>query len=246
VNYEGAAAGVTVNLMTGSATGEGNDTLTSVEWVVGSGFDDTITGDDGDNLFFLLGGDDTLDGGGEAETGDFVFYEWSEAAVTVNLTAGTATGEGNDTLIGIEHVIGSTFDDVLTGSAGANYLVGLEGNDTLSGLGGDDGIVGRDGDDTIDGGAGIDWVDFEDAPGPVTADLVSGTATGDGSDTLVGIEDMLGSQNDDTLTGDSADNTIMGRDGDDVLDGATGTDTLDGGAGTDTCLNGEDLTDCEA
>lgn len=246
LNFEPAAVGVTVDLAAGTAVGEGTDTLTGIEYVVGSEFDDTITGDDGDNLFFLLGGDDSLDGGGEAELGDVVMYEWSEAAVTVNLTTGTATGEGSDTLTGVEHVVGSTLDDTITGDASVNYLVGREGNDTLIGMAGDDGFVGGDGDETIDGGRGVDWVDFEDAPGPVTADLVAGTATGDGSDTLVGIEGMLGSQNDDTLTGDSADNTIMGRDGDDVLDGAAGTDTLDGGAGTDTCLNGEDLTDCEA
>ena len=246
VTYAEAAAGVTVDLEAGTATGEGADTLAGVERVIGSQFDDVIVGDAADNLFFLLDGDDTLDGGGDDVIGDIVMYEWSEAAVTVDLGAGTATGEGSDTLAGIEIVVGSTFDDTLIGSAADNYLVGLEGDDVLSGMAGDDGLVGRDGDDTYDGGAGVDIADFEDAPAPVTASLVSGTATGDGSDTITGIEALLGSQNDDTLTGDTGDNTIVGRDGDDTLDGAAGTDVLDGGNGTDTCLNGEDLSNCEA
>jgi Ca2+-binding RTX toxin-like protein len=90
----------------------------------------------------------------------------------------------------------------------------------------------------------------------VTVDLAAGTATGEGTDTLTGIENVFGSGNfGDTLTGDTQDNALFGSggddsvsggDGNDDLDGGNGTDALDGGIGTDTCLNGETIVNCEA
>jgi len=57
------------------------------------------------------------------------------AAVTVDLTAGTASGgAGSDTLLSIENVTGGGFDDTLSGDAGANVLDGAAGADTMAGL----------------------------------------------------------------------------------------------------------------
>ena len=95
-------------------------------------------------------GDDVVDGGaGE----DQLSFSLSPAAVVVDLAAGTASGEGEDQLIGIERVEGSPFDDRLMGSAAADWMAGLDG---------DDEVFGRAGDDFLDGGPGFDFVDGGD------------------------------------------------------------------------------------
>ncbi len=51
----------------------------------------------------------------------------------------------------VENVFGSPFDDVISGSAGANSLYGFDAADT---------IHGRNGDDYLDGGASVaDWLE---------------------------------------------------------------------------------------
>src|SRR5437773_2191969 len=76
----------------------------------------------------------------------------SAAGVTVNLvsTAAQVSGgdAGGDVLLNIENVIGSAFDDVLTGNALANVLTGGAGNDTLNGGSGADTLIGGSGNDT--------------------------------------------------------------------------------------------------
>ena len=200
---------------------QGNDTL------VGTADDDALNGLEGndtlragagyDNLDGGLG-DDLLDGGADS---DWVFYTQAPGPVTVNLGTGRASGAfGNDSLIGIENVDGSGFDDVLTGDAGNNTLNGRAGNDTLV------------------GGAGVDTVAYWDATGAVNANLATGLASGgDGNDSLSGIEDLTGSIYDDVLVGDANANR---------LDGAGGRDTLSGGAGADTfVLGGNDPTEVD-
>jgi Ca2+-binding RTX toxin-like protein len=114
------------------------------------------------------------------------------------------------------------------------------------------------------GGPGSDMMGF--SAGPAVASLVTGIATGEGTDTMFGIENLKGSPQDDVLTGDDGPNRIggggglgLGRDrlyglgGDDViaggddndfLDGGPGTDSLDGGNHDDTCVNGEAYANC--
>jgi large repetitive protein len=92
---------------------------------------------------------------------DKVSYRFAQRAVTANLNTGTATGEGTDTLIGIENLIGSRQNDNLTGDAGSNVLHGSAGDDILSGDAGDDTLNGGEGADTLDGGKGSDTCDGE-------------------------------------------------------------------------------------
>src|SRR5262249_53569918 len=61
-----------------------------------------------------------------------------------------------ETAVGIEDVVGSQFDDALTGGANSNRFRGADGNDTLAGRGGDDTLDGNGGDDSLDGGEGFD------------------------------------------------------------------------------------------
>ncbi len=116
------APGVNVSLVTGLGHGgdaEG-DTLIRIENLTGSAFNDTLEGNGGNNV---------LTGGAGIDT---VSYEHAPAGVTVSLAVTTAQntiGAGTDTLSGFENLIGSAFDDTLTGDAGANVLTGLAGND---------------------------------------------------------------------------------------------------------------------
>lgn len=59
----GGQEGVVANLADGTATGEGNDTLTNIEGLVGSDLDDVLTGDDGENGLIGRLGSDTIAGG---------------------------------------------------------------------------------------------------------------------------------------------------------------------------------------
>src|SRR6266542_311488 len=159
VDYRRAAGAVQVDLQKGSATGEGTDTFTGIEWAVGSQFGDTIVGSNGSNVINgaegndridggpggdLLsgdGGDDAVVGGAGAGTGvleqDYVVYTNAPGPVTVDFTAGKTTGWGNDTVTGIEGVFGSRFNDVLVGSDADNLLWGRDGNDELRGQAGE-------------------------------------------------------------------------------------------------------------
>jgi len=178
-SYASAGAGVTVNLaLSGSQdTGEGRDTLISIEGLTGSAFADVLTGDGGANRLsggdgldwlnsadgsdvlwggeghdsvwggagddFLDGGtgNDTLDGGAGTDT---VIYAQAAAGVEIDLSIledQLTRGAGVDTLISIENVIGSAFDDRLTGAAGANALTGGAGADVLTGGDGADRFV---------------------------------------------------------------------------------------------------------
>jgi Ca2+-binding RTX toxin-like protein len=101
---------------------------------------------------------------------------------------------------------------------------------------------------------GVDTIFYEHAPGPVTVNLDAFTASGDGTDTLSSIENVVGSPFGDTLIGDKYPNNLNGRFGDDdlrghkhsdTLLGEAGHDTLRGDAGDDTLLggSGNDLLD---
>jgi len=124
--------------------GSGNDT------VFGEGGADTLSGDNGN---------DDINGNGGKDT---IVYSKAGGAVTVDLSAGTATGgAGTDTLIKIEKIVGSPFGDSLTGDSAKNVIQGGAGNDVMNGKGGDDTLKGGSGTDTANGGAGTDTCDAE-------------------------------------------------------------------------------------
>jgi Ca2+-binding RTX toxin-like protein len=254
VSYIGST-GVTVNLAAGTGSGgwAQGDTLTGIENIFGSTSGDTLIGDALANDLDAGAGDDALRGGAGADildggTGtDTAFYIESAAAVDVDLLAGTAwggTAEG-DALDDIENLVGSLFDDDLTGDDNANVLVGgigvdeLVGNggdDTLDGGIGDDWLVGGLGADTLTGGTGLDFILYSDSSSAVTISLAAGTASGgqaDG-DTFSSIENIAGSDFADVLTGNTGNNFLLGDDGDDTMVGGLGADVLVGFAGNDT------------
>ncbi|QWG16190.1 VCBS domain-containing protein [Bradyrhizobium sediminis] len=126
-----------------------------------------------------------------------------------------------------------------------DQIYGTSGNDNLSGNGGDDIILGRGGndllsgglgDDTLDGGTGTDTASYSSASVGVVVDLNVVTpqnTVGAGIDTLLNIDNLIGSGSADTLTGNGNANSLSGGGGDDILVGGGGIDTLTGGAGVD-------------
>lgn len=147
----------------------------------------------------------------------------------INVINGTP---GNDTLLG------TPGDDQINGFGGNDLLVGFAGNDILNGGDGIDVLLGGLGNDTLAGGDGSDWAIYADAPGAVEVDLETGSATGaNGNDTLIDMENVVGSAFDDVIIGDAGDNFINGLAGDDFVLAGHGNDNVDGGDGDDG-LNG--------
>ncbi len=226
VTYVESGAAVQVDLGTNTATGgdAAGDSFTSIENIHGSAYADTLTGDDGNNIFNGGLGADTITGGGGSDT---VTYAAATVAVQVDLSLGTATGDAlasGDVLSGIENVIGTAYADTLIGDGSDNTFEGGLGADTLT------------------GGGGLDIVSYVNAASAITADLTTpGSNTGEAAgDTYSSIEGLIGSAYADTLTGDSFDNFIQGMLGNDTVNGGAGNDTIVSGFGFDIIDGGAD------
>jgi Ca2+-binding RTX toxin-like protein len=226
--------------------------------VTGSSGADKITGTDGADTLNGGDGEDTLDGGAGADTlnggagYDVASYASAKSGVTVNLATTNAQntgGGGVDTLIGIEGLVGSAFDDtlyagfgraVMEGGAGDDKLYGGAGDDYLLGGLGNDHLYGSAGADTLNGGAGLDFVRYDLSSVGVSVNLSTGVASGGDAqgDVLTEIEGVVGSNGGDALFGDNADNVFYGQGGADVLVGGNGNDMLDGGSGSDMLHGG--------
>ena len=144
-------AGPGNNILNG---GDGNDVLSA-----GNG-NNEMHGGNGNDLLFSGIGNDLLDGGAGIDT---VSYANATSGVTVNLgtVGGQITGgAGTDTLTALENLIGSNFNDFLTGNGSNNLISGGLGNDTLKGEGGDDILIGGPGNNTLTGGAGADTFQY--------------------------------------------------------------------------------------
>jgi Ca2+-binding RTX toxin-like protein len=188
----------------------------------------TVVSDPSVNLFTLAGGADLLlgDNGNDWIAGDLWSAENTDPASLING--------------GADSIYGGMGDDTLYGDIDGAFAALLD-------VGGNDTIDGGLGDDLIDGQLGIDTAAFSTEAAAVVADLLIGTATGQGADTLAGIENLVGSALNDYLRGDQGANrllggagidNIVGRQGNDVLFGQDGNDVLNGGAGADTMVGG--------
>ena len=211
----------------------------------------------------VTGGKDTLYGGGDADiiagdvlqagnNGPFDTIGGGNALPVViqggnDILRGEA---GDDILAGDIYSVGDLTPADSSASGGNDRLYGGDGDDTLYGDygenpggapaaffddGGDDLLVGGAGADALFGGTGTDTASYADAPGGVVASLANpsinaGDAAGDTYDS---IENLTGSDFDDTLNGSSSGNSIDGGKGYDTIKGYGGNDTLTGWAGQD-------------
>src|SRR5690606_28640844 len=226
--------GVTVDLgiTVAQDTGDGEDTLISIENLIGSDFDDTLRGNTKDNVITGGLGRDYIHGGGGVDTAS---YADATGGVRVDLSRVTyqdTISAGRDRLVSIENLVGSAYADTLIGNEESNTLNGGAGDDILRGLAGND---------TLNGGAGFDIASYS----VVTTNLnlalaitTSQSAGAAGRCTLISIVGPEGGSGNDKLTGNDAANLLIGGAGDDTLSGGAGDDLLRGGAGNDKLLGG--------
>lgn len=236
IAYTQATFGVTVDLFFGAAqslaqggdVNVGSDNFTGVNQVVGSTYDDQIFGTNGAQAerFTGLAGNDYIDGrGGSLDSAD---YRTSTAGIVASLTTGVVSdGFGTtDTLVDIEGIRGSEFNDTIIGNAGNNILSGQNGNDTILGNDGNDFIIGDDNPSALDP---YDGAFGSSAQSDLGDDYLDGGA---GADTIYG-----GSGN-DLVFGNAGVDQLFGDNGNDLMIGGFGGDNIDGGAGFDTAYYG--------
>src|SRR5450830_1133045 len=237
ISYAGAAAGVTVNLATGLATGFGFQTISNIQKVIGSGFSDTLTGSATTlSLSGGAGGDDTFSPGAGgtstvqesitgSSTGNNTVTYAGAAAVVVNMQTNRVTGSGFQTLANIQNVIGSANADTFLASATTkSFDGGSGGNDTFDGGG-----FGTASAPLLISGSvtGVNTLTFASSTGGVNVNLQTGAVTGAyGVETISRIQQVIGSKFADTITGVASGNA--------TIDGGGGADNIIGGAGNNT------------
>lgn len=242
----------------------GNDTMLGGlggDIILGNDGDDSLEGGSGNDVYWYGGtaqGNDRIveDTGADFDLVTFGDYE-SGVALDLGLTNQQAVG--GDTAVtvvnegSLDGVIGSAFDDTLSGGASSEYLIGGAGDDLLAGGAGADFYVfdaGDNGSDTVVelASGGKDWLVFSGADVPVTFCLActGPLSWGGGAITSTNPEEMenaVGSAFGDFFCGNGADNILVGDDGDDILVGRAGNDALIAGAGQDVLIGsgGRDL-----
>jgi Ca2+-binding RTX toxin-like protein len=222
--------------------GDGGDTIQS------GNSNDTLQGGEGDDYLELSNFATTrvVDGGTGTDALAFngAGVGGFSSGVVVDLSQTTAQTVAPGVVVvvtGVENIYGLAGNDSLTGDTNANVLRGGGGDDALHGGDGDDLLEGGFGNNVVDGGAGIDTATYlSGLVQSLSVSLSTGQATfvTDGgatySDSLTGIENVIGSNGADTIEGDAGSNALQGRDGADTLIGGQGQDVLDGGFGADT------------
>lgn len=250
-DYSASTAGVTAKL-------DGVH-LVSIEELIGSSFNDVLTGDKAANKLVGGKGNDVLDGGGGADTligglGDDIYHVDHAGDQLIE-----RVGEGHDLVHAtVDWVLGNSFEDLMLGGTAVsgtgnrldNRITGNAGNNILSGMGGDDVIDGRGGADRMIGGNGNDLYHVDNA-----GDLTIENAK-EGIDGVISVIDWTlaanvenltlagaarrgtGNSGDNALTANDAGNFLYGLKGDDVLTGGAGKDWLEGGADEDRLFGG--------
>ncbi len=241
VNYSNSGYGG-VSLDLGRGVGwdglADGDTYRSVENVIGTAFDDYIAGSSSDNVIRAGNGDDrvtisdgndTLDGGGGTDT-----LIGSTSKVTVDLSSGTGSNgiADGDTYSGFENVSLTGAENTVIGDGGANVLRVVGQFASIEGEAGNDTIETVAWGGSVDGGAGTDTFVLLDAGSVpqgglpsmsgVHVDLDDGEAFVKGAgqnpvQTISNIENVLGTEGDDTFIDNADDNLFAGAGGADVF-----------------------------
>jgi len=200
VSYQSSAAGVSINLAAGTGAGGDaqGDSFISIENILGTNFADVFVSSAAANAF----------GGGSGS--DTISYAGSSAGVIVDMGHGvTWDGSVNDTISGIENIVGSAFNDQLWGDGGDNIIDG-----------------GSGGADVLAGFGGFDTVTYANSATGVIIDMGSGVSwDGVVNDQLFAFHGAVGSSHNDDFRGTG---------GVDVIDGGAGADLLLGNDDADT------------
>jgi Ca2+-binding RTX toxin-like protein len=241
----------------------GNDVLSGGvgnDWLFGDDGHDVLSAGEGADLMVGGPGPDFISG---HEGIDTVSYDDHGKGVNVTLdnayNDGSA-GEGDNVLDDTENVVGSYFNDRITGSASDNKLVGGLGNDSLGGLGGadtldgganTDSLNGGDGPDTLIGGAADDLLygkaGYDTLRGGIGSDLLDGGLDPDYADYSTSVTPVQVNLQNGKANGEGADtlssienaygspfkDQLIGDDQPNTLSGFQGDDTIVGGSGND-------------
>jgi len=265
VVYSSATLGIVVDLQAGTATGAeiGNDTLVSIENILGGSGNDNVRGNAVANVLDGQAGQDRLTGGGGNDTlnggtgVDIVIFSgaFSEYGIVrgssgdATITDAVAGRDGTDALTSVELLEFSDRYVLNTQSVPVNLTVGL-------GLTAGKGVFGTDSDETItsgplantrlfDLGGGVDTVNLN---GPATfvlnyqnVEFINGTA---GSEVVTlqnvatGLTLNLGGGTDSLTLADGANNIVVS--GIETVTGGTGNDRIAVGPGGGACtLDGQ-------
>jgi len=243
--------------------GLGNDAIQGMggnDQLSGNAGNDTIDGGAGIDFLTCDAGNDTVSGG----AGIFDQYACATAASGMTITLdGVANdgvaGETDNIAADIEAVIGSRFNDSITGAAGRQQIQGGEGNDTLVGgagsdllngnegndillgEGGDDQLDGEEGADVLSGGAGEDIALYFSRTATLTISLDGKANDGEAGelDSVQGnVEVVQSGDGDDSIRGNALANELYGGGGNDTIIGGAGGDLLIGGPGNDKLAGG--------
>lgn len=205
----------------------------------GTDGNDSLYGYAGNDVFHASAGDDRFDGGAGWDRVDFSSYS-GKLSIVLNGSGKSdvyANGRLHDTLISIEEITGGSGDDYFVGNAYDNIFSGGKGHDYF---------VASAGNDAYRGGAGYDMLDFSAIKAGLRFDInpangvTSVRYAGGGLNSMVSIENIIGTKFGDVIKGDGANNYFQGMAGNDTLSGGAGGDVLNGGAGTDKLTGGAD------
>ena len=203
--------GITADLTGGFGMGDGFDSITEIENIVGTDNNDVLIGHDGANALSGLSGNDRIEG---RDGNDRLFG-----------------GFGHDSIYGGAHndlINGGAGDDEIDGGAGIDILDYRDSSARIA----VDLSMGR-----VVVNADLDTVsNVEGVIGGAFDDAMTGGLDNDSFDGAGGHDEMWGEQGDDRLIGGAGNDTLFGGDGNDRLIGGDGSDLLNGGAGIDTAV----------
>ena len=258
-NVVGSGYNDTIKNIQNVIAGAGDDTITgsssSNTLIGGAGADKFVMrGELSDTVY---GGSITFNADGsinsashtDTNTQDTIDYSSYTNKAIINLTLGTAQVDlKTDTFYGIDNAIGTSQADTIYGGAGVNTIFAGDGADTIFSGAGADTIYGQAGDDYIymqsignsalnfvDGGTGFDTVDYTGLAEQIVVNMqgvteikvqVGNTAN---HHTITNIENIVGTNLNDTITGSEVKNILVGMDGSDTISGIAGNNIIYGG-----------------